>query len=93
MDDKDFVNFGDVARNRLHQQCQYCSKYVDGKIPGYPNLGKGLRFKGEEYDYHMLLIHKDDVEEFVNRVEKFRVDMIDRFKEIENLYEFPGGRY
>jgi hypothetical protein len=27
-----------------------------------------LRFKGDPRDYHFLLIHKDDVEEFVRRV-------------------------
>jgi len=89
----DFVRFGDVAINYLHQQCQYCSRYVDGRIPGYPNLGKDLRFKGESYEYHQLMIHKDDVNEFVRRVEKYREDAVERFEEIETLYEFPGGRY
>ena len=93
MDDKDFVNFGDMCRSRLHQQCQYGSRYVDGRIPGYPNLGKGLRFKGESSEYYSIKIHKDDVEEFIKRVEQYREDSVDRFEEIESLYEFPAGRY
>lgn len=68
-----FVNFGDVvARGRLRQQCQYASRYVDGKIEGYPNLGNGLRFKGDSGNYHSLRIHGDDVDEFVRRVEEYR---------------------
>ncbi len=68
-----FVNFGDIARARLRQQCQYASRYVDGKIQGYPNLGEGLRFRGTPADYHSLEIHQDDVEEFVRRVEQHRL--------------------
>jgi len=71
MDDKDFVNFGDVvARGKFGMQCQYVSRYVDGVIPGWANLGKGLRFQGSAANYHSLKIHKDDVEEFVRRVKK-----------------------
>jgi hypothetical protein len=72
-DDTEYVNFGDVvARGRLHQQCQYASRYIDGRIPGYPDLGHGLRFKGDTSNYHSYRIHKDDVEEFVKRVEDYR---------------------
>ncbi len=42
------------------------------EIPGYPNLGEGLRFDGHAYDYHSLAIHKDDVEEFVRRVKEYK---------------------
>jgi len=66
-DEDDYVNFGDVSRKHLGLQCQHGSRYVDGKIPGYKNLGKGLRFKGNTNMYHLLKIHKDDVEEFVSR--------------------------
>ncbi len=67
-----FVHFGVVARDILQQQSQYASRYVDGEIPGYPNLGEGLRFDGHAYDYHSLAIHKDDVEEFVRRVKEYK---------------------
>lgn len=60
-----FVGFGDVARSRCKQQCQYVSRYV-------PNLGEGLRFRGEPSDYHFLEIHKDDVNEFVRRYKNQR---------------------
>lgn len=62
-----YVNFGDISRDRLEIQCQYGSRYVDGVIPGYPNLGKRLRFEGDCNNYHSLKIHIDDVEEFVKR--------------------------
>jgi hypothetical protein len=67
-----FVNFGVVALDILHQQSQYASRYVDGAIPGYPNLGEGLRFDGYAYDYHSLAIHKDDVGEFARRVNEYK---------------------
>jgi hypothetical protein len=63
----DFVNFGDLAREQLGEQAQYASRYIDGRIPGYPNLGHGLRFEGDPADYHDVRIHRDDVEEFVRR--------------------------
>lgn len=77
----DFVNFGDMARQRLEMQCQYACRYTgavkgDGTIDpdywkgidGSPCLGEGLRFRGSTKDYHFMEIHKDDVEEFVRRV-------------------------
>ena len=66
-----YVNFGDVSRKRLGLQCQHGSRYVDGAIDGWENLGKGLRFKGKASDYHSLKIHKDDVEEFVRRYKEY----------------------
>ncbi len=72
-EDRGFVNFGDVvARRRLCKQCQYASRYVDGRIEGYPNLGRGLRFQGSVDNYHTLKIHKDDVDEFVRRIREYR---------------------
>lgn len=62
-----FVLFGDVSREELKKQTQYGSRYVDGFQGEYPNLGEGLRFKGNPDDYHSLKIHKDDIKEFVNR--------------------------
>lgn len=66
-----FVNFGDVARNLLNMQCQYASYYVGG-VASRPDLGEGLRIIGDAHNYHSLRIHKDDVVEFVQRVEKER---------------------
>lgn len=79
-DTGEFVKFGEIARGRLGQQCQYASRYVDGKIEGYPNLGEGLRFKGDPGDYHSLEIHREDVEEFVRRVEEYRLERKNRFQ-------------
>lgn len=64
----DYLNFGDLVRCKLGLQCQYASRYVDGKIEGWDNLGEGLRFKGNTNNWHSLRIHKDDAYEFLKRV-------------------------
>ena len=70
---QDYVKFGDiVAHGHLDGQTQYISRYIDGKIDGWPNLGEGLRFKGDPGNYHDVTIHKDDVDEFVRRVREHR---------------------
>ena len=66
-DEEGFVNFGEIAHGIFNQQSQYASRYIDGAIPGWPNLGEGLRFKGSTEDYHFVRIHKDDIEEFIRR--------------------------
>ncbi len=75
---KDYVAFGDVSRNRLGKQCQYGSRFVDGRFPNeYPDLasdpkyGAPLRIVGEPGDYHDYRIHKDDVEELVKRYKDY----------------------
>lgn len=66
-----FVNFGDVARGLLNQQAQYASNYITG-LSGTPILTEGLRIRGDSHNYHSLLIHKDDMDEFVSRVIEYR---------------------
>ena len=68
----EYSSFGDVSRGRLNQQSQYGSRYVGGRH-GYPDLSQGLRFLGSPTDYHGLQIHKGDIEEFVARVEFWKV--------------------
>lgn len=72
-----YVNFGDVCRNRLSMQCQYGSRYLqkprDGNEPPDTYLGDGLRILGEVEDYHSLRIHQGDVEEFVRRVARYKL--------------------
>jgi hypothetical protein len=65
----EYVDFGEVARGRLGQQCQYVSRYVSG-VCGWPVLSAGLRFLGDPHYYHGLRIHRDDVDEFVRRIEE-----------------------
>lgn len=66
--DGGYTHFGDIARERLSQQCQYASRYVTGRHDEYPNLGEGLRFQNlDDSNYHAIMIHRDDVEEFVKR--------------------------
>ncbi len=67
-----FVSFGDAAR-KVGIQSQYASRYVAGdsdhaNCGSDPALGRVLRFVGDPGDYHDLLIHADDVDEFVTRV-------------------------
>ena len=58
---------------RMGLQCQYGSRYITGRMQGYPNLGEGLRFrKLDSGSYHDIEIHKDDVAEFVRRFFAYR---------------------
>ena len=65
-DEEGFVPFGDVARSLCDEQCQYVSRYIDGRH-GAVNLGNRLRFAGDPSDYHFVRIHHEDVAEFVRR--------------------------
>lgn len=73
----DYVDFGEIARNKIGGQSQYVSRYIDGK-DGTPAFGDGLRFRHanggdvDVTDYHFIQIHKDDVETFVTRVKEYR---------------------
>ncbi|MDD5589998.1 MAG: hypothetical protein PHQ47_02390 [Candidatus Portnoybacteria bacterium] len=72
-DEDGFVNFGDVSRRLLGKQAQYGSRYINDAFKSeYPQLGEGLRIKGNPDDYHSIRIHKDDVEEFVRRYNEFK---------------------
>ena len=72
-DEEGFVPFREVAWTFMEgMQAQYASRYIDGAIPGWPNLGEGLRFKGEASNYYSVKIHKDDIEEFVKRVRDYQ---------------------
>ncbi|MDD5749465.1 MAG: hypothetical protein PHO91_01600 [Patescibacteria group bacterium] len=72
VDENGYVHFGDIALDLLRQQSQYASRYVNGKIEGYPSLGDDLRFQGDPSEYHELLIHKDDIQEFIKRVREYK---------------------
>lgn len=66
--DGGYSSFGDFSRSRLGQQCQYGSRYIQGKLDGYPALGDGLRFENlDRSDYHSIRIHRDDMDEFERR--------------------------
>jgi len=66
--DGGYSSFGDFSRSRLGQQCQYGSRYIEGKIERYPALGEGLRFRNlDRSDYHAIRIHRDDMDEFERR--------------------------
>lgn len=79
--DDGYSPFGDFCRSRLGQQCQYGSRYIDGRLEGYPALGEGLRFNNgkpwgktrelDASDYHAVKIHRDDMDEFERRYKAF----------------------
>lgn len=67
-----FVSFGEAAR-KIGIQSQYASRYVRGdhgcaNCGSDPALGREMRFVGDPGDYHDLLIHEGDVDDFVTRV-------------------------
>jgi hypothetical protein len=82
----EWIEFGNVSRSVFDQQCQYGCRYTGldikgdgqlldtdyGYLPEYPNLGRGLRWKGNCSDYHSILIHREDVLEFCNRYLKYQ---------------------
>ena len=70
-DPDEFINFGDIARQYLNQQCQYASWYVGG-FRNTPDLSGGLKFEGDPDEYHSLKIRRGDVAEFINRVQEYR---------------------
>jgi hypothetical protein len=71
-DISDYIPFGDVCRNEIGMRCQHGSHYLCGMLPGYPNLGEGLRYLGDDRYYHGILIHKDDAAIFVKRMKDHR---------------------
>ncbi len=66
-------------RARLGQQCQYGSRYIEGRH-GCENLGQGLRFNNgningraielDSRDFHAVRIHRDDCDEFERRYKR-----------------------
>ncbi len=64
--DGGYSPFGDFSRQRLGEQCQYGSRYIDGR-GGCPALGEGLRFRNLKRGYHFIRIHRDDMDEFERR--------------------------
>lgn len=68
LNDGGYSCFGDFARRSLGEQCQYASRYIDGRMDGYEALGKDLRFLNVGTgDYHAIRIHRDDMPEFEKR--------------------------
>lgn len=65
-----YIKFGKIAREKMGMQCQYASRFLDETR--YPGLATGVRWEGDLYNYHSLLIHQEDVEVFVERVQNWR---------------------
>lgn len=67
--DANWIRFTEMALQRFGKQApQLVYPYVRGD-DWYPRLDWGLRFRSDPKDGHILQIHKDDVEEFVRRVQ------------------------
>lgn len=63
----EYISFGDLSRSEMGLQAQYGSRYIHGKVGGYPNLAEGLRVEGDPLDYHSLRMHVDDASTFIQR--------------------------
>lgn len=61
--DSDYIDFSEVARKQCGMIAQYCREYLIDPI-----VGKDIRWQVKYGDYHFIVIHKDDVEEFSKRV-------------------------
>lgn len=72
------INFGDLSRILLGEQGQYGCRYVDGKLPGYPDLSKDLNLEGDSSDEYGLAVTPEHAEELVNRINAFRSLCINR---------------
>jgi hypothetical protein len=65
--DKDgFVELGEL-RKILDQQTQYIARYTE-----IESIRQNLRFKNLDQDYHDFKIHKDDIDEFIDRIRTYR---------------------
>jgi hypothetical protein len=58
----DYVDF-DIVRKRAGIQIQYATEYAAGE------MGEGLRFRNLDPGNFQGEIHRDDVEEFVRRLD------------------------
>ncbi len=67
-----YVDFWLVAYGLLNQQSQYASCYADDLHKDYPNFWIWVRFIGNAWDYHSMLIHKDDIIKFVSKVLEYK---------------------
>ena len=88
----DYVDFGDVSRNRFGKQSQYGVRYL--QEDSY--LSKGIRVRGrygralDLTDYHSVEIHKDDVDTLVERVLTHRVAIGNMDLEAADEYRVCG---
>jgi len=42
------------------------------EVDDHPKLGEGLRVKGDSDKYHDMIIHKDDIDEFIRRYNDYQ---------------------
>lgn len=74
IDQDGFILVGDIARGELKRQMQSIASFIHRFDPEVEHLGKGLRFQNvsETTDnYHQYMIHKDDVNAFIQRVKDY----------------------
>lgn len=65
-DSSEYVYFGDSVRKACNEQCQYLARHLAG-VHGSEDLGSDLRWFGSLGDYHDVMIHKGDVDTFIQR--------------------------
>lgn len=70
IDSESFIRLGDISRQDFGgRQIKNIASLLDGSEG--VNLGEGLKFSGNSGNYSDMKIHIDNLEEFVNRVNKF----------------------
>jgi hypothetical protein len=74
-----YERFEEVILRELNEEGQYVSRFTDGSL-GCPNLGEGIRFIGSSAQWDRLLIHRDDIEEFVGRYREYKQKRIEELK-------------
>ena len=73
VDSDGYVSFRQVSNDLLFKDHQYGSWFIKkfSEKDDSPELGKDLRFQGND-SYSGIKIHKDDIEEFVQKVYRYR---------------------
>ena len=72
VDGENLVSIGEISNLWLGEQTQFVSRYFHGKMEEYPLMVEGLRFSGDLRNHHSWKLHKEDVQEFIIRVRRYR---------------------
>jgi hypothetical protein len=61
-----WIPIRDVAR-KFNEQAQYVARWLRD-----PELAEGVRWEGNPSSYHSIRFHKDDVDAWVDKIQKWR---------------------
>jgi hypothetical protein len=82
------ILFGSLT-GLLHQQAQYASRYIDGEIEGYPNLGQGLDIDDDPNNYHAIAVAPEHAQELVDRIIAYRGLAMNLIPDAESRHMVP----